>query len=162
MRNWYRDGFYAGLTIFLVVATFLMWLWQSDRQVARHSQNLLHAIEREDWTRATEFIGSDYQDQWHNDRALLLARIREVFRYLRNVQFTASLPTVQTDHGNAHWQSRITINGDGGEAMMVVKERVNSLTAPFDLEWRQMSGKPWDWKLVRIGHPELSIPESAE
>jgi hypothetical protein len=40
----------------------------------------------------------------------------------------------------------------------VVKERVNSLTTPFELQWRHISRKPWDWKLVRVSNPELDIP----
>jgi hypothetical protein len=54
--------------------------------------------------------------------------------------------------------SRITIDGDSGEVMTAVKERVNSLPTPFELEWRRMSGKPWDWKLARVGNPDLEIP----
>ncbi len=32
----------------------------------------------------------------------------------------------------------------------MVKERVNVLETPFELRWQQQSGKPWDWKLVRV------------
>jgi hypothetical protein len=41
----------------------------------------------------------------------------------------------------------------------MIKERVNSIPAPFQLEWRRVSGKPWDWKLVRVSNAELVIPE---
>ena len=46
--------------------------------------------------------------------------------------------------------------------MMLVKERVSSLTTPFDLEWRRMSAKPWDWKLVRVSNAELALPDYEE
>jgi hypothetical protein len=162
MRNWLRDGFYVGLAVALGLAVLLMWLWQSERQVSRHTAHFLDAIERKNWQRAGEFIAPDYQDQWGNQRTVVLERMREVFRYLRNVQLTQSQASVRVDNGSAHWQGHIAINGDGGEVMDVVKARVNSLTAPFDLEWRRTSAKPWDWKLVRVSNAELAIPEYAE
>ena len=30
--------------------------------------------------------------------------------------------------------------------------------APFELEWRRQSAKPWDWKLVRVSNASLEIP----
>ena len=162
MRHWLRDGFYLGLALTLGLAVFLMWLWQSERQVTQHTQNFFRAIERKDWPRAGDFIAPDYQDQWGNQRTVVLERMREVFRYLRNVQLTPSQTAIRIDNGSAHWQGHIAINGDRGEVMDVVKARVNSLTAPFDLEWRRLSAKPWDWQLLRVSNPELAIPEYAE
>ncbi|PYI73929.1 MAG: hypothetical protein DMF08_01935 [Verrucomicrobia bacterium] len=45
--------------------------------------------------------------------------------------------------------------------MQFLDERVNRLPAPFELEWRHVSGKPWDWKLVRISNPAFQIPADA-
>jgi hypothetical protein len=44
------------------------------------------------------------------------------------------------------------------EAMQLLDERVNSLPAPFELEWRRLSGKPWDWKLARVSNSAFEIP----
>jgi hypothetical protein len=162
MHNWFRSGVYTGLSVILLVGLFLLWLWRPERQVERHTDNFLRAVERNDWTRMADFIATDYQDQWGNDRALVLARTRELFRYLRNVRFDAPYPLIGIDHRNATWQGKITIVGDQNEAMMMLKERVNALSAPFTLHWRRLSGKPWDWKLVRVSNPELAIPEFAE
>jgi hypothetical protein len=41
--------------------------------------------------------------------------------------------------------------------MSEIKHRVNSLSAPFQLQWRRQSSKPWDWKLVRVSNRELKI-----
>lgn len=157
MRTWFREGFYGGLSLALIIALFLIWLWRPEHQVRRHSENLLHAIAKKDWARFTGFIGSDYQDQWGNDRNLVLERTREVFRYLRNVRIDAVGANVQIDKPTAYWRARIAVDGDG-EAMTLLKERVNSLPTPFQLEWRHMSAKPWDWKLVRVSNTELELP----
>jgi hypothetical protein len=158
VRIWFRDAFYGGLTVALVVGLFLVWLWRPEHQVQRHSENLLQAVAKKDWARFASFIGSDYQDQWGNDHALVLERTRELFRYVRTVQLTAVDPTVWTDKQTGYWKARITMSGDNGEIMAMIKERVNSIPAPFQLEWRRVSGKTWDWKLVRVSNAELVIP----
>jgi hypothetical protein len=162
MRNWFRDGFYVGLSVALLVTIYLMWLWQPERQIRRHTANLFHALEQKNWTRVTNFIADDYRDQWGDDRAILLERTRELFRYLTNVKLMATEITIQTDDRSAMWEGKVTIDGDPGEAMMLLKERVNSTKTPFQLRWRRLSRKPWDWKLIEVRNGDLTIPDYAE
>jgi hypothetical protein len=158
----FRAGFYGGLILALFVGVFLIWLWQPERQVERHTENFLHAIEQKNWSRAADFIGNDYQDQWGDDRARVVERAREFFRYLRGFRLSFSTATVNIDHRRATWIGKITIEGGQDEVMAEVKERVNSLTKPFELEWRRISAKPWNWKLARVGNPDLEIPAGFE
>jgi hypothetical protein len=53
------------------------------------------------------------------------------------------------------------VEGDG-EVLELIKQRLNALDAPFDLEWRHTSGKPWNWQLVRVSNPDFSIPREVE
>ena len=157
-RNWFRDGFYAGAAAALLLGIFLIWLWGAEHQIRQHTDNLLHAIEKKDWNGFAAFVSSDYQDQWGNDRALLLERTPEVFRYLRGIRMIPGVVIVQINGRKGTWQARITIEGDNSEVAALVKERVNSLTTPFTLEWQRVSAKPWDWKLVKVSNPGLEIP----
>lgn len=154
MSGWFREGFYLGLSLALLAALFLLWLWRPERQVRLHSEHLLGAIEHKSWSAVTDFIGDDYQDQWQNDRVRLLERMREVLRYLRGLHIEPSNVTVRVDRRRGYWTAKITIAAEQGEAV----ERVNSLTTPFELEWRRLSGKPWDWKLVRVSNTSLDLP----
>ena len=154
----FRGGFYSGLIAALLVGVFLIWLWQPGRQVRRHTENFLHAIEHKNWTGAADLIGSDYHDQWGNDRARVLERMHEGFRYVRGIRITAFSVTVRVERRHAEWTGRIWINGDGGEIAESLKDYVNSLPTPFLLEWHRLSGKPWDWKLVRVSNSRLEIP----
>jgi hypothetical protein len=154
-----RKGFYAGLAIALFLGLFLVWLWRPERQVQRHSENLLRAIEKRDWTRFASFVAGEYQDQWANDHTLILERTREVFRYVRVVRLSASNPRIWISNQTGFWEAKIAIDGDNGEIMTVIKQRVNSLATPFRLEWRRVSGNPWDWKLVQVSNADLQIPE---
>lgn len=161
MPTWFRTGFYGGLSVVLLIGMFLLWLWQPERQINRHTENFFHAIEHKDWERAADFIGNDYQDQWGYDRPRLLERAREVFRYLRGVRISSSRVTLRIDQSRAWWTAIVMIEADEGEVAATIKGRVNSLSTPFELEWRRLSQKPWDWKLVRISNSTLEIPADA-
>ncbi len=99
-----------------------------------------------------------YADQWGNDRALVLERMRLVFGYGRHLRLHVIDANCSIDNGVGLWRGRIAIDSDDAELVAVLKERVNSLTTPFELQWRHVSRKPWDWKLVRVGNTQLDIP----
>jgi hypothetical protein len=151
-----RNGVYAGLIVAFIVGVYLIRLWQAERQVQLHSTHLLVQIEKKNWKRVGEFIANDYQDQWSHDRALVLERLREVFRALPNARIETGEQVVRTDSGRGHWIAKITIQGTG-EYADLIEARVNSLAAPFELGWRREATWPWDWKLVSVRNPSLEI-----
>src|SRR6266571_6236943 len=112
MRVYFREGLYVGSAISLLIGLYCLWLWQPERQVNRHTQNFLQRIERKDWAGVDDFIAPDYTDQWGHDRGLVLERMAEVFRYLRNVQFSVTNASVSTDNYNAIWRGRIAVEGE--------------------------------------------------
>lgn len=152
----FRNGFYAGLLVALILGLYLFRLWQSERQVELHSAHLLSQIESNDWNAVGEFIAPEYQDRWGNNRALLLERLRRVFRALPQARLEAAAPSVRTGSGQGYWTAKVTITG-AGEFAGLIQGRVNSLEAPFELEWRRGATWPWDWKLVSVRHPELEV-----
>jgi len=154
----FRGGFLVGLAIALCIGLYLIWLWQPARQVNRHTENFFHAIERKDWAAVANFIGSDYQDQWGDDRARVLERMREGFRYVRGPRIIAPNPGVQVDRRRAVWTSKIMLYSTDNDVMDLLDERINSLPTPFELEWHRLSGKPWVWKLVRVSNSAFEIP----
>jgi hypothetical protein len=152
----FRNGFYAGLVVALIVGIYLARLWQPERQVELHSRHLLAQIEKKSWKAVGDFISGDYQDRWGDDRALLLERLREVFRAMPNARIEAAGATARADSGRGFWSAKITITG-AGEFGDLIEGRVNSLDAPFEFEWRRGATWPWDWKLVSVRNPALEI-----
>jgi hypothetical protein len=163
MRFEFRIGLTVGLAATLAIALYCLWLWDAERQVARHTENLFHKIEQKKWSAVADFITDDYVDQWQQDRALVLERMRLVLGYAHHFQISATDVDCEIDNdGLGVWRGRITIDGDDAELMAVVKQHLNSLTEPFELRWRHVSGKPWDWKLVRVSNSGLEIPAGFE
>jgi hypothetical protein len=147
----------AGLMA-VALGLFLIRLWQPEQQVRKHSAHLLEAVAHKDWPGVAGFIGADYRDQWGNDRAAVSDRTREVFRYLHQVRISAIDPNVRLENRIGYWRANIIIEGaEDSDLMAAVKARINTLQAPFELEWHQVSGKPWDWKLVAVRNPELTV-----
>jgi hypothetical protein len=126
--------------------------------VRRHTENLFRAIERKNWEEVSDFIGSDFQDQWGDDRARLLERLREGVRHIRGSRIVTSNSSVQVKNRRALWSGKITLYSSDDDVMEILDERVNKLPAPFELEWRRTSDKSRDWKLARVSNPGFEIP----
>jgi hypothetical protein len=153
----FRNGFYAGVLVAVIVGLYLFRLWQPEHQVELHSRHLLSQIEKKNWKAVEEFIGRDYEDRWGNDRPLLLERLRTVFRALPKARINAEATSIRTTPGQGDWSAKIIITG-AGEFGGVIEARVNSLETPFELERRRGATWPWDWKLVCVRNSALEIP----
>jgi len=158
MHPSFRNGFWAGLLVAIGACAYCYQLWQPARQVQLHSLHFLEAIERGQRPALTQYVDETYEDQWGQDRALLLDRMREVLRYTRDLQIEARDETTFAEEAEGHWRARITLDGDANEVTAVIKERVNLIESPFELLWRRRSRKPWDWGLVRISNADLKLP----
>jgi hypothetical protein len=154
----FRGGFFGGLALALCIGLYLIWLWRPKHQVRLHTANFFHAIEHRNWEAVADSVGNDYQDQWGDDRARVLERMREGFRWVRGSRISAPDPAVQVEGRRAIWIGRIALYSTDDGVMEVLDQRVNKLPTPFELEWHRLSGKPWDWKLVRVSNSGFEIP----
>jgi hypothetical protein len=153
----FREGFIGGAIGAIVLGIFLVWLWQPDHQVRLHSAHLLQKIEQHDWALIENAIALEYGDDWGDDRERLLMRLREVLRFTRNMKIKAIAPDILSTGRDGKWTARIQLEGDSNEMMIEIKQRINSLTTPFQLQWTRQSAKPWDWKLVRVSNRDLVL-----
>ena len=153
-----REAIIGVLVAALCTGGYLLWLWRPEHQVCLHTEHFFHAIDGRNWETVADFIGEDYRDQWDHDRARLLERMREGFRWVRGSRINAANPSVQVETSRAIWIGKIVVYSSDDGTMEVLDERVNKVPAPFKFEWRRVSGKPWDWKLVRVSNPKFQIP----
>ena len=157
VKSIFRNGFYAGLLGAIILWLYLFQLWQPEKQIRLHTMQLISTIEENDWSHVVLFIDPAYADEWGNDRNLLIARLRQVLPYARNLQVKTRRAWVQVAKAEGTWTAWITIEADRNEISEMIKERVNRLDEPFELTWRRGSRKPWDWKLVRVNNPALQL-----
>ncbi len=162
MRLWFRDGFYAGAGLALILGLYLVWLWRPDHQVKLHTRHLFDSMEDRNWSKFSSFLADDYHDQWGQNRTVILERTAEIFGYLRGVRIVPGPVVVETADGKGRWQAKLALEGSNNEMLGLVKDRVNYLTSPFTLEWRRTSRKPWDWHLAKVSNPDLLLPSGFE
>jgi hypothetical protein len=141
------------------MSLYLFWLWRPEHQVRLHTEHFFHAIDGRNWDIVAAFVAESYGDQWDLDRARLLERMRDGFRWVQNSRITASHAFIQVEPVRAIWVGKINLYSSDDGVMQFFDERVNRLPTPFELEWRHVSGKPWDWDLVRVSNPAFQIPE---
>jgi len=158
----FRYGFLAGAIVALIFGLWLAQLWQAENQVRLHSEHFLRQIEQRKASAADGFLAPDYHDDWGHDRALVLNRLHLIVRMFSSLTITTSEPQVTLDSPNATWRASIQLAGTGGDYAPEIIERVNSLTKPFELGWRQESWRPWDWKLVEVKNPALELREGMD
>jgi len=156
----FRNGFYAGLIVAVVWAIYLFRLWQPQHQIELHNTHLLEQIEKHDWKAVRQFVGDTYQDQWGNDRTLLLQRLPQVFRALGTTQIESRNIAIRRAGDRGYWTAKITVKGTG-EFADIIQTRVNSLETPFEFEWHCGATWPWDWKLISVRNPALEISDYA-
>jgi hypothetical protein len=154
----FRLGFYAGLLLAVIWGIYLVQLWQPERQIELHSRHLVEQIEKKNWKHTGEFIAANYHDQWGHDRAVVLERLREVFRALPNAAIERTQETMRAEGNRGYWSAKITLKA-AGEFADYMAARINTLDAPFELEWQRGATWPWDWKLVAVRNSALENPD---
>ena len=154
----FRDGFIGGAVLAVGLGVYLTWLWRPDHQVQLHTDHFMRAIEEHDWTGVQNAVAADYGDDWGDNRERLLERMREVLQFTRHMRIQAIAPNTSVEGQHGSWIARIEVDGDESEVMAEIRQRINSLATPFELQWRRQSGKPWDWKLAHVSNRELQIP----
>ncbi len=160
MRFTFRQGFIGGAIIAFAVGIYLFWLWQSGHQVELHTAHFLRNVEQHDFAAIQDAVAQDYQDDWGDNRERLLERMREILRFTRNMHINAIVPAISVEGRDASWLAMVKVDGDDNEVMAEIKQRIDSLSTPFKLQWHRQSGKPWDWKLTRVSNRELQIDEA--
>ncbi len=156
----FRTGLYAGLLVALALGVYLFQLWAPENQVRLHAAHLIAALEANDWGKVEEFLDPAYEDQWGHDRAVLIVRLRQILPYARHLRIEAREIIVQPMEGAGIWRARVTVQADPNEVSELIKQRINPLKEPFELQWRHGSKKPWDWTLSRVTNPALILPSS--
>lgn len=154
----FRFSFYVGLILTFLLGVWLTQLWGTEKQVKLHTEHFLQRIEKRDWAGAGKFLAANYQDEWGDDRELMINRLRLGLRMFSSLTIMAREAQVEMEDSAATWRARIQIAGGGSELAPTAVAEINRLTTPFTFRWEKQSWKPWDWKLSGIRNQELQLP----
>src|SRR5215210_5686323 len=125
----------------VVLALYCLWLWQPERQVLKHHENLLLAAEKRSWNRFTDLIDPQYSDRWGHDRVFIVRETREWLRQFFALTVTGDIVTYEAVDGRGRVVAHIKLDGNGTALAQLAKSEVNSLREPFVFEWKRKSWK---------------------
>jgi hypothetical protein len=152
-----RHSIYMGAGGVLLAVFGLLWLWQPERQVRKHTLRFLDRIESKDWSGFSAMMAEEYEDRWGHDKPSVVERSREVFRQFLILGIEVEDIEVIEADGIGVASGRVKLQGRGGPLAEMAIQRAATLHKPFTFTWRQASWKPWDWKLTRVDQPELEL-----
>ena len=142
----------------LLVTLWLRWWLQPERQIPRAQARFLSSIEKRDFDAMARLLAADYRDRWQQDKATVIERSREVFGQFVMLTVEREARGLRAESGTWFLTEKLRLKGIGGPLAMAARDAVNALPEPFVTEWRQRSGKPWDWELKSVAHPGLELP----
>lgn len=142
-----------------MLAGWLYFWCQPERQVRRAQARLLESLESSDFDTLAHMIADDYRDAWGHDKAFVLQKAPQAFGQF--LMLDIDREEFGSDALPTGWvlREKLTMKGLGGGASLFVRDRVNLLKGPFTMEWRKQSWKPWDWVLTSVEHPEIEARE---
>ena len=143
----------------VVLAGFLAWNWQPEKQAGIQTAHFLQAVERRNWEKVRAYLATNYTDRWGHDQALALEAAEQVFQQFLFLKVEHEIVSQAANRATGETRARVKISGSGGALAQIAMERVNGLREPFLFSWKRQSWKPWDWQITRIEQPELEIRE---
>ena len=146
--------------VVITIALRCLWLWQPERQLLLHQAHLRSAVEDRNWARVERLVDPAYADRWGYTRETALRDARQWIGQFFALTVTATPAGDQLTACGGTVTERWSIDGTGTEMATMVKDRVNSLHAPFVFQWKHGSWKPWDWTLTRIDNTDLDLKRS--
>ncbi len=144
----------AGL-VAVAIALGLFVTWQPAYQVDSKFRDLVEAAQDRDWDDVTDLMAPEYKDRWGFDRERVVRESREALSQFFALEIKAERPVMEVAEGKATVVATLRIKGSGTVVAEYIESEVNTWEDPFTFEWRRMSWKPWDWKLVRVDHPRV-------
>jgi hypothetical protein len=141
-----------------VLAVWLYWWVQPERQVRRAQARLFSALESRDFDSMAALIAQDYGDRWEHDKAFVVRECRTVFSQFLTLAIERTGGQVEMRSRDWVVREKVMLKGIGGPLAMYARDEVNALDGPFTMTWRKRGWKPWEWELTSVDHPHLALP----
>ena len=147
----------AGVVVLVAALLVGLSYLSPQRGLRRAWGQLATAIEKNDMDALGALLGDDYQDGFGQDRAAALETFALVRRQFMACSVSYDQPQLTLDVGEQSAVSRalVRLAGTGGPGAKAVIDASQYNQDPVSFRWRR-DGKPWQWRLVSIDHPEAA------
>lgn len=152
------------LAVILILGGYLFgYRWQPMEQLTRTHTRFIEAIEDKKWSRCTKLIAPDYGDRWalnRQDLSLALKDVGSQFFIVLDMNWETDDTKLAEDEESGTVSGRGSFSGKGSPLAGAIESyAARYADEVFTFHWTKQSWLPWDWKLKKIEHPSLSIPD---
>ncbi len=160
------SAFFASRTNWIILGTMvlmgnlLFFDWTSRAQLEKRQTALIEGIQDNSWRRCQGVISQRYADRWgwkRDDLRLVFQDVRSQFLVLT---LLLENPVWEIAGRKATFKAQLRVRGTPLGMGASVERMINRETEPLFFYWEKESWTPWSWKLVRMNHSEVEIPES--
>ncbi len=144
----------------LLLVHSALFRWPAERQVRAKQESLLVAVQDASWGRCEKLISSSYQDRWgwnHDDIVLVMKDVRSQFMVLT---LTMNEPVQSVAGGVGTVNTGIRVSGRPLGLGSGIQSRLNRVKKPATFTWTKESFWPWSWRLTKIDHSDVDVPET--
>lgn len=144
----------------LAMAYLLFFRWTSSAQLEKAQATLISGIEDNRWSRCKEVVSPTYSDRWgwtRDDLGLVFQDMRSQFLVLT---LELQNPVWDIAARKATFKAQLRLRGTPLGVGASIERMVNREVEPMFFYWEKTSWTPWSWKLVRLNHSEVEIPDS--
>jgi len=134
----------------LLIAAFLAFRWQPDRQLGHRWEGFLDAFSTRRWGAVDAFLSPGYQDPWGHTRQNLKRHAIYALRGFTHLEICAETATIIRTGETAAISAVVRITGSGGYLAKQTRHAVNTVFSPSQFKWERQSWRPWDWRLFSI------------
>jgi hypothetical protein len=144
----------------LSVGAFLAFRWQPDRQLVRRWDGFLDAFSTRRWNAVDAYLSPEYLDSWGHTRQDLQARATHALREFTHLEVRVESVSIHRTGLSATIEAVVRVRGSGSYAAENTRRAVNGVFSTTEFNWKRHSWRPWDWRLVWAGNPEIDLPQA--
>lgn len=149
-------------TLFLAALVYTGW-WafgrSPEQEVLAAQNNFLEAVADRDWEAVAGQLAGEFTSSAGHNRDTAIADAQQVLGGFLTLTLQSEQVNIQTTSDQAVVDMKILVSGTGSGLSQIILARAREMhSAPWLFEWQKQGSWPWNWKLIKARHPDLTQP----
>lgn len=149
------------LVVFLFSMAFLLpHLWQPERQVRKHWERYMDALEDRRWASVRGLTADHYEDQWGMDKDQMIGNGGQALKGFMHLEIIPRNTEVAMESHELRGAVMTTLSLEGKTfswGAETAKTEANKLDEPWVFVWEKTGMWPWSWQVARIENEGLEL-----
>ena len=152
---------YSGL-LFLVICFFIFQSvrWSGEDGALRAHNNFINYLSERRIGKCSNLISEKYLDQWSFNNEEISLALRDLAKhFFLSFEVNWGNSFIKNSENTYQITGTLKIQGSGNQVTDFILKEINKhQSLPFTFHWAKSGRAPWSWKIIKIEHPTLSMP----